>query len=266
MKYKLLGSVEILDGSGVPFRPTAAKICQVLGLLLIRDEVTSVDLIIRELWGDDPPRSAMTTLQTYIYHARKMFEQKGMADSENELLVTQPPGYALRVKTEDIDAKVFEGLVADARSLLLKNRPEEASRRLTQALDLWRGPALANITPGDVLRGHITYLDELKIMALELRIEAEKARGRARELIPELRSLVAAYPLNEWFHRELIQGLFAAGRRAESLAAYQNLTAVLREELGVEPAPELQRLRHQIITSNQVVASTMPAGLDCRSA
>lgn len=218
-----------------------------LGLLLVRDEITSVDLLIQELWGDEPPRSALTTLQTYIYHARRMFDQEGFAVEGRNLLVTCPPGYQLLVDPSEVDVKVFERLVHQGRDLLDQGKPETATVRLKEALDLWHGPALANITAGDVLKGYVTHLDEMRIRALELRIEAEKKLGRTRELIPELRALVTAYPLNEWFHGQLIDALFLSGRRAEALRAYQDLRKILDEQLGIEPTPELQLLQLQVL-------------------
>ncbi|WP_307868511.1 AfsR/SARP family transcriptional regulator [Umezawaea beigongshangensis] len=229
--------------------PGSEKICKVLALLSLRHEVTSVDLLVRELWDDRPPRSALTTLQTYVYHTRRMFERESLTRSGRPLLVTRPPGYELRVSVDEVDAALFERSVAEGRALLDAGRAEDASKILREALALWRGPALANISGGDVLRGHISHLEELRIRALELRIEADCASGRRRDLIPELRALVVAYPLNEWFHCQLIDGLRHGGRRAEALRAYQDLRRILDEELGLEPMAEVRRLHLDLLAS-----------------
>jgi DNA-binding SARP family transcriptional activator len=159
------------------------------------------------------------------------------------------------VAPDQLDAHVFERLVAEGRTLLADGQFEAAAQGLRGALSLWRGPALANITPGRLLEGHVAHLEELRIRAIELRIQAESALGRHRELIPDLRALVAAHPLNEWLHGRLIDALYRAGRRGEALLAYQNLRATLNEELGLEPSAELQRLQRQVLTAGQ------PAGM-----
>jgi DNA-binding SARP family transcriptional activator len=143
--------------------------------------------------------------------------------------------------------------VIEGKTLLEEGRPEQASQRLREGLALWRGPALANITPGRLLEGHVAHLEELRIRAIELRIRADSALGRHRELIPELRSLVSAHPLNEWLHGRLIDALHRAGRRGEALMAYRSLRAALNEELGLEPSGELQRLQRQVLTAEQPV-------------
>jgi DNA-binding SARP family transcriptional activator len=247
MRFKLLGPLEIVMDDESTVILSASKLGQVLGLLLIRsNEIVSVDSLLQELWGDEPPRSALTTLQTYVYHARRMFAREGFAATRT-LLVTRPRGYLIEVEPDEVDAKVFERLVKQGRALLDESRTEEASDRLRTALDMWRGPALASISVGEVLQAHVAHLGELRIRAVELRIQAEKQLGRHRELIPELRSLVVAYPLNEWFHGQLINALYRSGRRAEALQAYQNLRRILKEELGVEPTAEIQRLQQEVL-------------------
>jgi DNA-binding SARP family transcriptional activator len=247
MRFKLLGPLEIAMDDESTVILSASKLGQVLGLLLIRsNEIVSVDSLLQELWGDEPPRSALTTLQTYVYHARRMFAREGFAATRT-LLVTRPRGYLIEVEPDEVDAKVFERLIKQGRALLDESRTEEASDRLRTALDMWRGPALASISVGEVLQAHVAHLGELRIRAVELRIQAEKQLGRHRELIPELRSLVVAYPLNEWFHGQLINALYRAGRRAEALQAYQSLRRILKEELGVEPTAEIQRLQQEVL-------------------
>ncbi|GLZ38912.1 AfsR/SARP family transcriptional regulator [Actinokineospora sp. NBRC 105648] len=247
LKFKVLGPLEIRLPDGRVLVPGSAKVCKVLSLLLLQNEVTSVDLFIRELWGDEPPRSCLTTLQTYIYHTRRMFDRDLAIGPGGPVLVTRPPGYELLVADEQVDAKHFERLVRQGRAALDLDRVEQAAALLRQALELWRGPALANISGGDVLSGHITHLEELRIRATELRIEADKRLGRRRDLIPELRALVVSYPLNEWFHLQLMTELQHCGRRAEALQAYHDLRRILDEELGLEPTAEVRRLQRDLL-------------------
>jgi DNA-binding SARP family transcriptional activator len=250
VRFNLLGPLEIVTDVGQTLIPSTPKVCQVLALLLTRpNEIVSVDALVQELWDDAPPRSATTTLQTYVYHARRLFCRSAGVPESRQLLVTRPPGYLIQVAPEEVDAAVFVRLAKQGRALLNDDRPEEASNCLRKSLDLWRGPALANISAGEVLKSQVTHLEELKIRAIELRLEAEKRLGRHRELIPELRALVNTYPFNEWFHAQLIFALNSSGRRAEALQAYNHLWHVLDKELGVLPAPEVQRLQMELLST-----------------
>ncbi|WP_340560972.1 AfsR/SARP family transcriptional regulator [Streptomyces sp. GSL17-111] len=248
MRFNLIGPFEIVSDDGRTHLPSTPKVCQTLALLLTRpNEIVTSDCLVQELWGERPPRSAITTLQTYIYHARRMFESEQLIPSERALLVTHAPGYLIAVNDDEVDIRVFERLVSRAQTELSQGQPAAAAGHLNRALELWRGPALSNIPAGDMLSGHIVHLEEVRIRALELRIEADNQLGRQRESIPQLRKLVNDYPLNEWFHGQLIAALGCSGRRAEALQAYQNLRRILHDELGLEPSPELQRLQLQVL-------------------
>ncbi|MBD0424098.1 AfsR/SARP family transcriptional regulator [Streptomyces sp. NPDC052309] len=248
MRFNLIGPFEIVADDGSVHLPTTPKVCQTLALLLTPPgELVTAESLVRELWGDTPPRSAPATVQTYVHQARRMLDEHGPASRGSRLLVTRPPGYVLEVDPDDVDITVFERLVTRARAALEDDRPEAAAHDLCAALALWRGPVLSNVSAGKILEGRVVYLTELRIRALELRIEAENRLGRLREAIPELRTLVHDYPLNEWFHGQLISALHRAGRRAEALEAYQNLYRILDTELGLEPSPELRRLQAELL-------------------
>jgi SARP family transcriptional regulator, regulator of embCAB operon len=250
LSFNILGAMEIVCCERVCV-PTAPKVRNVLALLLVRaNQLVDTDSIIRELWGEKPPRSAVTTTQTYICHLRKKFEQENDSGERGVSLDTVPPGYVLRVPRGHLDADRFAELTARGRSLLEEGRVAEAARLLRDALALWRGPALANVSVGALLSGHVAHLEETRIRALEMRIQADLALGRDRELIPELRALVATYPFNEWFHAQLIDALRRAGRRGEALQAYQHVRNVLNEELGLEPSADLQRLHRAVLTGD----------------
>src|SRR6266545_4328110 len=256
--FKVLGPFEVASVDGTVRILNTPKICQVLALLAVRaNTIVSADSIVEELWADTPPRSALTTLQTYIYQSRKLLADIGLASGGHSLLVTRAPGYMLEVPPTQVDAGKFERLLKEGKAELAKNRPDNASRLLRSAIDLWRGSALANISAGDILTGYVAHIEERRIQALELMVEAEKQLGRHRELIPELRALVSDYPLNEWFHGQLIMALSHAGRRAEALQEYQRLRSILKEELGLDPAPELQRIHHEVL--NPASARHWPA-------
>lgn len=249
MRFHLIGPFEIVSDDGRVYRPGTPKVCQTLALLLTRPhEIVTAEALIHELWGDTPPRSAVTTLQTYVYHARRMLVSQDLVPAGRSLIVTSPPGYRILADDAEIDIRVFERLVAQARTELGRADPGAALRSVRQALDLWRGPALSNHPVGDVLTGHLVHLEELRVRAFEIRIEAQEQLGLNRESIPELRKLTNDYPLNEWFHSRLIAALVAAGRRAEAMRAYQNVRRILADELGMEPSPELRQLQARLLS------------------
>jgi DNA-binding SARP family transcriptional activator len=245
--YKVLGTLELMAGQRV-CTPTSAKVRSVLALLVLSaNRVVAMDSLIDEIWGDEPPASAVTTIQTYIYHLRKLFERENLSPDGRDLLVTKAPGYVLRVAPGQVDSEVFEQLTTQGQQLLAEAHPEQAAVMLRRALDLWTGAALANVQLGSLLQAHVVHLEERRISALESRIQADIELGRHRELISELKALVATHPLHEWFHAQLIAALGSSGRRGEALQSYQHLRVVLRDELGVDPSSELQRLQCDIL-------------------
>ncbi|MET9608700.1 BTAD domain-containing putative transcriptional regulator [Streptomyces sp. NPDC006512] len=249
MRFNLIGPFEIVADDGRIYRPGTPKVCQTLALLLTRpNEIVTADALIQELWGENPPRSAVTTLQTYVYHARRMFVNESLVPAGRSLIVTSAPGYSIQVEDSEIDIRIFERLVSQSRLELSDDDALGALRTVREALDLWRGPALSNFPAGDMLTGHIVHLEELRIRAYEIRIECEERLGWHRESIPELRKLINDYPLNEWFHGQLIGALGAAGRRAEALQAYQNVRRLLADELGLEPSSELKQLQARLLS------------------
>jgi DNA-binding SARP family transcriptional activator len=253
--FNVLGTLEVTHNGHI-CTPTAMKVRWTLAVLVCRaNQIVGVDALIDELWGSRPPRSAVTTAQTYIYQLRKFFEREMLATHGEELLETRSPGYLLRLNEEQVDAVRFEQLAREGRMLFEQGKAAPAADRLRQALSLWRGRALANIPVGKLLEAHVVHLEETRLRALELRIRADIAIGRHRELIPELHSLVSQYPLNEWLHGQLISALHQSGRRGEALRAYQKTRDVLNTELGLEPSATLQRLQYQILNAHDPVTA-----------
>ncbi|MFI0421594.1 BTAD domain-containing putative transcriptional regulator [Spongiactinospora sp. 9N601] len=235
--------------------PSAPKVRQVLALLLVSaNRLVLVDSIIQELWGNNPPKSALTTTQTYIYHLRSLIERERLSGTGRELLVTKPFGYTLLLDQDQLDQGRFDRLVTQAAGLLRQGRYEAASADLREALALWQGPPLANVTQGPLLRSHVVHLADRRTHAMELRIEADLHLGRHRDLIGELRSLIAENPLHEWLHAQLVNVLSQAGRRAEALAAFQNLREILARELGLDPSPAVQRLHREVLLGDRTLA------------
>ncbi|WP_435975551.1 AfsR/SARP family transcriptional regulator [Streptomyces sp. Qhu_M48] len=263
MRFNLIGPFQIIADNGAVLPVGTPKVSQILAVLLTHaNDLVTPDTFIQELWQHSPPRSALNTVQTYVHHARRLLTEDARPDTEHSVLTTRFGGYTMHVEDAAIDIKVFERLVGRGKDELRAGRYESAADALGAALDLWRGPVLSNVPAGDVLAGRIVHLGELRIRALELRIEAMRLLGRLRELVPELRTLVHDYPLNEWFHGQLIAALHQAGRRAEALDAYQKVRRILREELGLEPSPDIQWLHERVLSPVRVpaAAATAPRG------
>jgi DNA-binding SARP family transcriptional activator len=248
MEFKILGTLEVTEGR-LSRTPTAPKIRQVLATLLVRaNHFVSVDALIDEVWGESSPARAVTTIQTYIHHLRKEFLQTSSASTER--LVTEPLGYLLQVYDDHYDAAVFTRLAQEGNSLIETNRLPDASRTLRAALSLWRGSVASGVNKGPILQARAVHLEELKLQASELWIQAEIRLGRHRQIIPDLRSLAASYPLNERLHAHLIAALNRTGRRAEALDAYQRFRQLLDAELGLEPSLELRQLQHAVLVES----------------
>ncbi|GAA1846872.1 AfsR/SARP family transcriptional regulator [Actinomadura bangladeshensis] len=251
LHFKLLGPLEVAGG-GSAFAPTAPRVLNTLALLLVRGgRVVPLDTIIEELWGDDPPRSAARTAQTYVYQIRRWLTAGAAPAGDEDVLLTRPPGYLLRVAPEQLDLSRFDRLLAEGRALLQDGRAADAVDPLCRALDLWTGPPMANVELGRVLESHAAALDEHRAHALNLRIEADLRLGRHRELIGELRSLVALKPYDEWYHTLLVCALARSGRRYDALEAFHAARHILAEDLGLSPSPELSEVHTAVLQGEQ---------------
>jgi len=240
--------MQVIDG-GLSLTPSRPMLCRVLALLLMRpNHIVSTDAIIRELWDDDPPPSAMQTIQTYIHHIRKILGDGDSFRAAREILLTRKPGYLLKVDPVDIDSSRFTELLPQGRHKLEKGDYAGAVSSLRAALSLWDGPALADISAGPLLTAHIVDLEESRLAALELRIEADLKLGRHRHILGELRSLVEMYPLNERLRGQLVIALNRSGRRCEALGEYHRARRMLNEEFGLEPDRELRSIQQDILT------------------
>jgi DNA-binding SARP family transcriptional activator len=254
LQFTVLGPLEVVD-NGQFCTPTPPKVRRVLALLALgANQVVPMDALIEELWGEEPPPSAVGTAQTYIYQLRKILDGRQVTADGSEWLVTKPPGYVMALQPSQLDAHTFETLSRQGRQLLDTGQPDRASEVLRRALALWSGPCLANVGLGRLLEAHTVHLEEQRMRALELRIQCDAELGRHRELVGEMRSLVVSHPLNEWFHGQLIVALSRSGRRGEALQAYQNLREVLGSQLGLDPQPDLQLLQHEVLTKGAPTA------------
>jgi DNA-binding SARP family transcriptional activator len=242
MEFRILGPLEVLDGDRVLPLGGPKQRAVLAVLVLHANRVVSTERLIDELWGEEPPETAKVVIQGYVSSLRKVLGAGTIA--------THGSGYALGVEPEQLDLFRFEQLVARARAA----DPAEASAGLREALELWRGPALADFTYEPFAQAPILRLDELRLAALEDRIEADLVLGRHGEVVGELEALVAEHPLRERLRGQLMLALYRSGRQAEALAGYQEARRVLVDELGIEPTQALQDLERAILRQDPELA------------
>lgn len=192
----------------------------------------------------------MNALQYHVSQLRK-------ALAPHDPVVTREPGYLIEVDRDELDLLRFERLVEEAQ----RSVPEVAAERLREALDLWRGPPLADL-PHESLRAEALRLEELRLTALERRIEADLALGRFADLVGELKALALAQPLRERLRAALMQALYGAGRQAEALEVYRETRRLLVAELGIEPSPALQELEQAILRHDSTLAPRAAPGVE----
>jgi len=243
VEFRILGPVEVIHaGRVVPVGGSRER--AVLALLLASaNQVVSAERLAEELWGGEPPDRAAHSLQVFVSRVRRALREAG----EDGVIVTQPPGYIVRVSAETLDAARFEALVAAARDQADHGSPEQAAATLRQALRLWRGPALADIADAPIARAEAARLEEARLAALEGRIEADLACGRHGELSAELEALTRAHPLRERLWGQRMLALYRSGRQVEALRVYRDLRRFLGEEIGLEPSPALAALETAIL-------------------
>jgi DNA-binding SARP family transcriptional activator len=250
MEFRVLGPLEVVD-RGRPLALGGPRQRALLALLLTRaNEVVSTDRLIDDLWGARAPSTAANALQYHVSRLRKTLEL-------TDLILTQEPGYVIRVGPDELDLLRFERLLEEARHAPV----EVAARLLREALDLWRGPALADVAHEPSVQAEILRLEELRLGALERRVETDLALGRHDELVGELEALIREHPLHERLRGQLMLALYGSGRQADALDVYRQTRQLLVSELGVEPSPSLQELERAILQHDPALTAervTMP--------
>jgi DNA-binding SARP family transcriptional activator len=245
MRFRMLGPLEV-QTAGDWTSIGAAKWRAVLArLLLSAGQPVSTDTLIDELWGDDPPARATNLVSIYVLRLRRF-----IGDTDGQVLRTRPPGYLLQAGDDDLDSRQFERLLGLGQQALADGDAAAAAQQLTGALGLWRGVALADVPASPFVDAEAERLNELRLAATELRIEADIARGRPRDVIPELHRLVADHPLREELWLLLMRALDAAGRRAQALTTYERARGVIADQLGVDPGPGLQDLFRRLLQAD----------------
>jgi DNA-binding SARP family transcriptional activator/DNA-binding transcriptional ArsR family regulator/Flp pilus assembly protein TadD len=244
--FGLLGPLRVSDGGRTVSIPAAKQRVLLACLLLRAGELVTVDELAEAIWGDALPAQPRRVVQTYVTRLRKLLGAEGLIQRRLE-------GYVIAVAPGDVDVGRFELLLEQARDAAGSGDRQAEAAVLRQALGLWHGRPLADV-PSDVLHGKVARLGEQRLEALQRRIEADLALGRHGELVSELRELTDRYPLREGLWAQLMTALYRCGRQADALEAFTRARDRLVDELGIEPATELQRVQHAILASDPALA------------
>ncbi len=255
MEFRILGPMEVREGTrrlDVPGGRAGALLAM---LVLHAGDVVPSERLVDELWGEQPPHTANTVVQMHVLKLRKLLEPDRDALGRSTLLVTQGSGYRLAISPGDVDAGRFRQLLDQAAG----QPAEPRSRLLAKALALWRGPALADFTFHPFAQGTIAALEELRLSALEARIEADLEIGREHGLVTELDQLVAEHPFRERLRCLQMLALYRAGRQADALAVYRAARDLLVDELGIEPGPDLREIEAAVLRQDPSLRGLPPA-------
>jgi DNA-binding SARP family transcriptional activator len=259
---------------GLSVAPTRAKPRQVLAMLALNaHQAVPTSAMLEELWGHELPRTAESTLHTYILQLRSLIKdalaQTPGADPADvrRIIVTCPGAYLLNPMEGRTDVTVFDRLAVVGHRAHALGDFEAASRSFTKALAMWRGRALVDVPVGMLLEPEAHRLEEAWLNALERRIDADLRLGRHHELLGELAGLVSRYRTHEGMHAHFMHALYRSGRQSEALDVYGRLRAYLISHLGLEPSPLLRQLHHAILVADPRLveysgdlASALPAG------
>lgn len=264
MEFAVLGSLEVRAGQrSIELSPKERLVLAVL--LVHAGNAVSADRLVEVLWGGEPPDTATNTLQTYISRLRRALDPGRPARAKGGVLRTLGHGYMLAVEPDAIDSVRFELLVRQGREVLSRD-PELAADALRRGLALWRGEPFADVSCEPFAQAEIARLTELRVAALEDRVEADLALGRHTALCSELSQAVVEQPLRERLWSQLILALYRSGRQADALAAFARLREQLAEQLGIEPSPELVRLHAALLAQRGDLEWRLPERAPARSA
>jgi DNA-binding SARP family transcriptional activator/tetratricopeptide (TPR) repeat protein len=243
-EFGLLGPLLVRRAGRTPEIPLGKQRALLAALLLNANRVVPIGEIAEVLWGDEPPASARMTIQNYIKRLRKAL------DGDDARIATAPLGYLIRVEPGELDVSRFAAAQEAARRSARQGDWELAAAQLREALSLWRGEPLADAPSQLLAQRHVPRLAEMRLQAVEARIDADLHLRRHADVIAELRLLAGSHPLRERLHALLMLALYRDGQQGEALAAYQRARRALLEELGVEPGPELRQLEGQVLNAD----------------
>jgi DNA-binding SARP family transcriptional activator len=253
MEIQILGPLKATI-SDVVCIPSASKPRRLFALLAVNaGQVVTSSELAEEIWEGRPPRSAMSTLHTYVLQLRKKLEAvlgEGRSQTPRDIVVTEGSGYVLDVDPGQVDAGRYERMAAAGRRAAVDGDDQAATTKLASALGLWRGTALADVEIGPHLGIETAWLEENRLADLELRIEVDLRLGRHQRLLGELAGLCVRYPMLEGFHAQYMLALYRSGRQWRALEIYQRLRALLVNQLGIDPTARVQKLHQAILNGD----------------
>src|SRR5919106_5689545 len=259
MDFRILGPLEVRDADHVIPLGGVKRRAVLAVLLLHANQVVSTDRLIDELWGERPPKTAAHTLQVFVSDLRGALTASSERAGLPQLILTRAPGYLIQLEPDQLALDRFGRLAQEGRLALAEGRADAAAATLREGLALWRGAPLADLAYEAFAQAAIPRLEELRVAALEDRVEAELSRGMHRELAGELQALVAEHPLRERLRGQLMLALYRSDRQAEALQAYEEARQALVDGLGIEPSKVLQELQLAILRQEEGLAARPPS-------
>lgn len=252
MRIYILGTVSVVDPNGEPVTVGSQKLRTVLALLALSPRTpVAIDDLVDELWAQRPISNARNALQANVTRLRRLLETVSGRPG-GDLIRTSGGGYILDIPPEDVDAHQFVA-IADEGARLLADRPQEAAELLQRGLRLWRGPALVDVPDGTLRRSGVGYLEERRLAAREDLVGAQLNTGGERDVVTELRQLVAEHPERERLSEQLMLALYRMGRQSEAVDAFHRLRAWLDGELGLQPSRAVRGLYQAILSQDAVL-------------
>ncbi|MDC5698553.1 BTAD domain-containing putative transcriptional regulator [Intrasporangium calvum] len=264
MDFSVLGPLRVANGAGPIEVPGAKERALLAHLVARRGSMVPASEIIDALWGDEPPRSAAKSVQTFVARLRNALDPERA--SGTGVILTEGPGYRLDVDASAVDAERFVGLLTVGRTALRDGRDRVASEALGDALALWRGPAYAGFETASWAQAEARRLEELRLDAADDLLAVRLDLGHTAEVIAEAERRLGEQPLRERIWCLLVLALYRAGRQADALAAYERARTTLAEELGVDPGPELRELHAKVLAHDPALrgraqSAALPAEL-----
>jgi len=250
MDFRVLGPMQVVADSGVVEITSGMQVALLACLLLADGKVVSRDRLIDALWDEEPPATAVNSVQVHVHRLRQR-----LGDQRIE---TQGLGYRLRLEPGELDLGRFELLAARGRAELTGAEPEAAAATFREALGLWRGLAYQDVCYEEFAQAEVARLEELRLAVLEDRIEADLALSRHRELVPELEALVSEHAARERLWGALMLALYRSDRQAEAIELFGRARRAMLEELGIEPGPVLQELQQSILRQDAALTVEPP--------
>jgi DNA-binding SARP family transcriptional activator len=248
LEFRILGPLEVIGERGLISLAGPRQRATLAILLLNANRVVSVDQLADQLYAGAPPVTAVTQVQRQVSELRKLLGSASVIE-------TLPPGYLIRLSSDQLDVQGFERRIAEGRQALAHGEARSASRLFQEALALWRGAPLADLAYEPFAQIAIARLEELRVVALEHRIEADLRLGQDADLVPELEELISEHPLHERFRGQLMLALYRAGRQSQALEVYREARSALIGDLGLDPTPELQKLHRAILGHDPTLAA-----------